>query len=199
MDIQSALALLAKHEEKSKFFKGQVVHFNLEGGSSLKEYLDRINGDSAKWLRDLPKGIKSKPRFHKYKAPIYALLVHKDVVAAFGEMYCSTVLRSMKSAFKDSIDEIINERTQSSTVEEDTIDSIHEEESDDDGSVLDIDSLEVATPCVTEKKSDEVVDYKHQYEILKTKYNDLWREYNTVRGIYSSELSRAWQLLNNKH
>jgi hypothetical protein len=201
MDIQSALALLGNHEEKSKFFKGQVIHFNLEGGSSLKEYLDRINGDSAKWLRDLPKGIKSKPRFHKYKAPIYALLVHKDVVAAFGEMYCSTVLRSMKSAFKDSIDEIINERIQSSTVEEDTMDSIHEEESDYDGSVLDIDSLEVTTPCAPEKKSDEVVDYKHQYEILKTKYNtlnikyeSLGREYNTMKEC----LRNAWEVMKTK-
>jgi hypothetical protein len=191
MDIQSALALVANHEEKNKFFKGQVRHFNLDGGSSLKDYLDRINNDAVRWLRDLPKSIKSKPRFHKYKAPIYALLVHKDVVAAYGQEYCSTVLNNLKNAFRDRIDEIINERTQSPAVEEDTPESILEQESDDDGSVLDIDSLEVATPGTTEKKSDETVDYKQQYELMKVKYDALWREYNTVKGV----LSKTFELL----
>jgi hypothetical protein len=65
--------------------------------------------------------------------------------------------------------------------------------------VLDIDSLEVTTPCAPEKKSDEIVDYKQQYEILKVKHDDLWRQYNTVMRIYSSELARAWHLLDKTH
>lgn len=188
MDIQSALALLGNHEENSKFFKGQVRHFNVDGGSSLKEYLDRINGDAIMWLRELPQSIKSKPRFHKYKAPIYALLEHKDIVATYGQEYCSTVLKNIKNAFKDSIDKIINERKQSPAVEEDTPDSIHEHESDDDDSVLDIDILEVAQAGLVKNKSDETVDYKQQYELLKVKYDGLWREYNTVKGILSKTL-----------
>lgn len=200
MDIQSAIAILANHEERDKFFKGQVSHFNLDSGSSLKEYFDRINSDATRWLRDLPKGIKSKPRFHKYKAPLFALLGHEEVVAAYGQKYCSMVLKSIKNAFKDSIDEIINERTQSRVnentqtlvVDEDSQESIHEqEESDDEGSILDIDSLEVAQPETTEKKSEETVDYKQQYELLKVKYDCLWREYNTLNGV----LSKVWGLL----
>jgi hypothetical protein len=196
MDIHTATLLLT-NGENVKYFKEQLRHFQREQTSSLKEYLDIINDNAVKWLSSLPKGIKSKSTFHKYKAPLYCLLEHKDVIAAYGENYCVGVLRSMKQAFKDSIDSIINERKQPNcvTADDNATESVSECQSDDDGSVLDISNLEVVEAVAPIDSKDQ----KLQYELLKNKYDSLLREHSRVKGVLEradSELSRAWGLLN---
>jgi len=192
MDIHTATSLLT-NTENIKYFKEQLKHFQREQTSNLKDYFDLINEDAVKWLNSLPKGVKSKSTFHKYKSPLYFLLEHKDVVHVYGESYCVGVLRSMKQAFKDSIDKIINERKQSNcaSVDDNVTENASECQSDDEASVIDINTLEVVEAVVP----IDTNDYKKQYELLKNKYDKLQFEYNLTKTMLESELSKAWRLL----
>jgi hypothetical protein len=192
MDIHTATSLLT-NTENIKYFKEQLRHFQREQTSSLKDYFDLINEDAVNWLSSLPKGVKSKSTFHKYKSPLYFLLEHKDTINVYGETYCVGVLRSMKQAFKDSIDKIINERKQSNcaSVDDNVTENASECQSDDEESVIDINTLEVVEDAVTTDKND----YKKQYELLKNKYDRLLFEHNLVKTMLESELSRAWRIV----
>jgi ribosomal silencing factor RsfS len=191
MDIHTATSLLT-NTENIKYFKEQLRHFQREQTSSLKDYLDLISEDVVKWLSSLPKGVKSKSTFHKYKSPLYFLLEHKDTINVYGETYCVGVLRSMKQAFKDSIDKIISERKQSNcaSVDDNVTENASECQSDDE-SVIDINTLEVVEDVV----AIDTNDYKKEYELMKNKYDRLLFEHNLVKTMLESQLSIAWRLV----
>jgi hypothetical protein len=200
MDLRTATSLLS-NAENIKYFKDQLRHFQVEQSNSLKEYLDTIKTDGTAWLNSLPKGIKSKSTFHKYKAPIYSLLEHTDVVSVYGENYCSAVLKSMKQAFKESIDDIINHRkgNNTSTLDDNATVSTDANECDDEDSSLDLNALEVAEPSNTTTSDVVVEDYKKLYDLLNRKHNDLLNEHIRLKTMLEradSELSRVWGLLN---
>jgi hypothetical protein len=192
MDIHTATSLLT-NTENIKYFKDQLRHFQREQTSNLKDYFDLINEDAVKWLNSLPKGVKSKSTFYKYKSPLYFLLEHKDVVDVYGETYCVGVLKNMKQAFKDSIGKIINERKQSNSasVDDNVTENASECQSDDDASVLDINTLEVVEDVV----AIDTNDYKKQYELMKNKYDRLLFEHNLTKTMLESQLSIAWRLV----
>jgi hypothetical protein len=192
MDIHTATSLLT-NTEHIRYFKEQVRHFKREQTSSLKDYLDFLSEDVVKWLSSLPKGVKSKSTFHKYKSPLYFLLEHKDTINVYGETYCVGVLRSMKQAFKDSIDKIISERRQSNCAlaDDNLTESVSECQSDDEVSVLDINNLEVVEDVV----AIDTNDYKKEYELMKNKYDRLLFEHNLVKTMLESQLSIAWRLV----
>ena len=201
MDLKTATSLLPK-EQLTKYFKEQCKHFKREETSNLKDYFDIVKKDATAWLRSLPNSVRSKSTFHKYKAPLYALLEHKEVVALYGEEYCSTVSKNLKQAFKDSIQDVINERTKENIVlveDTETICTEENHDSDDEQSQLDLDSLEVAEPTKTNlQESTGVEDYKQKYFALKSRYDDLQKELTRVKCINErsdNELSRVWGIL----
>lgn len=195
MDVQTSTTLLTNNE-LVKYFKDQLRHFKISPETSLKEYLDIINGDAVAWLNSLPKGVKSKSTFHKYKAPLYVILEHKDVINAYGYNYCTSVLRNVKQTFKDSIDKIISERKQSGQEEEVAVDEVHEQEDSDDEPELVLEDMEVVEKSVDRHEQHSKIQVK--YNNLLDEHNELLREYALVKGLLDRadrELSRVWSLV----
>lgn len=194
MEAQTAITLL-NNNEHVKYFKDQLKHFQRSPESPLKEYLDIINNNATEWLQSLPKGVKSKSTFHKYKAPLYVILEHKDVLDAYGYNYCTTVLKNVKEAFKASIDKIINERKQNGQEEEALPEeSVAQHESDDELGV-DLENLENTDKP---KKHEEYSKIQTMYDNILIERNELLKEYALVRGLLEradKELSRVWQLV----
>jgi hypothetical protein len=194
MDTQTATTIL-KNNEHVKYFKDQLRNFQRAPETSLKDYLDIVNNDAVEWLHSLPKGVKSKSTFHKYKAPLYVLLEHKDIIDAYGYNYCTTVLRNLKQAFKDNIDKIISERKQIGQEEEVVVDEIHEKEDSDDESDLELDNIDIV------EKTDKYEQHSKvhvKYDNLLVEHNELLREYALVKGLLEradKELSRVWLLV----
>lgn len=191
MDIRRALTLLT-NGENNKYFKDQVKHFHKEQRSPLKEYIELVNKDPVQWLRSLPKGIKSKSTFHKYKAPLYVLLENEEVNEEYGESYCVSVIKNIKDSFKENIDNIINERKNTTTSGSDSANKSldFDNPSDEEDSVLDLNNLEVAnTTCQDDDNCNN--DIQEEYAKLKKSY-----ELMKVRLEYTErELSRVWELV----
>jgi len=143
--IEAAIVCL-NHAENAKLLTEQTHHFQLEPNSNLKEYLDTIKSCPFKWYHNAPKGFRSKSRFHKYKAPVCALLEHKDVINAYGQNYCVSLLKNIKQTFRESIDKVIDERNPKKT----TSNADDGDSADCDCSELDIDALEVLEPICHE-------------------------------------------------
>jgi hypothetical protein len=201
--IDAAIVCL-NHAENAKLLTEQTYHFQLELNSNLKEYLDIIKSNPFKWYQNAPKGFKSKSRFHKYKAPVCALLEHKDVVSACGQSYCATLLKSIKQTFRESIDKVIDEKDPKKTAPN-TDDG---DSTDGDCSELDIDTLEVVEPerydlentteeipkNTTNKKYDDLLV---KYKSLKEQHLALQRDYHKLQGEYiaraDAELARVWE------
>lgn len=194
MEVQTATNLL-QNSEHVKYFKEQLKHFQRGSETSLKDYLDIINNNAVEWLHSLPKGVKSKSTFHKHKAPLYAILEHKDVIDAYGYNYCTTVLRNLKQAFKNNIDKILNERKQNGQEEEVAVDEVHEQEDSDDESELVVDNIDIV------EKTDKYEQHSKvnvKYDNLLVEHNELLREYALVKGLLEradKELSRVWLLV----
>jgi hypothetical protein len=194
MEAQTAIALL-NNNEHVKYFRDQLKHFQRAPDSALKEYLDIINNNAVEWLHSLPRGVKSKSTFHKYKAPLYVLLEHQDVINAYGFNYCTTVLKNVKQAFKDSIDKIISERKQNGQEEEVATEESHEQQDSDDELGIDIENIDVVEKS---NKHEQHSKIQQKYDNLLIEHNELLKEYALVKGLLEradKELSRVWQLV----
>lgn len=190
MDILKATNILSQSStaENIKYFKDQTKHFNKEPTSNLKDYLDFINSDVSAWLSSLPKTIKGKSTFHKYKAPIYVLLEHKDVMDTFGQVYCANITKNIKLGFKECINKILEERNNNTPADDDNHTEVSIDD-DDDTSELDINTLEPV--CSNET-------YKAQFEALKVKYEILEREHIRTKALLECAdkgLERVWELV----
>lgn len=207
--IDAAVVCL-NHAENAKLLTEQTHHFQLELNSNLKEYLDIIKSSPFKWYQNAPKGFRSKSRFHKYKAPVCALLEHKDVINAYGQNYCVSLLKNIKQTFRESIDKVIDERDPKKTAPN-TDDG---DSADGDCSELDVDTLEVMEPerydlentteetlkNTTNKKYDDLLV---EYKSLKEHHLALQRDYHKLQGEYvgvkalltraDAELARVWE------
>lgn len=201
--IEAAIVCL-NHAENAKLLTEQTYHFQLELNSNLKEYLDIIKSSPFKWYQNAPTGFRSKSRFHKYKAPVCALLEHKDIVSAYGQNYCVTLLKSIKQTFKESIDKVIDERDPKKTAPN-TDDG---DSAEGDCSELDIDTLEVVEPegndlentteetpkNTTNKKYDDLLV---KYKSLKEQHLALQKDYHKLQEAYiaraDAELARVWE------
>lgn len=194
MDTQTATTLLTNNEHV-KYFKDQLKHFQRAPETSLKDYLDTINDNVVGWLNSIPKGVKSKSTFHKYKAPLYVILEHNDVINAYGYNYCTSVLRNIKQTFKENIDKIISERKQSVQEEESMTDDFHDQHNTDDESELALDNIEgLEYSCKHEQSSKA----QTKYDNLLIEHNELLKEYALVKGLLEradKELSRVWLLV----
>jgi hypothetical protein len=194
MEVKTAITLLNNYEHV-KYLKDQLKHFQRAQESPLKEYLDIINNNAIEWLQSLPKGVKSKSTFHKYKAPLYVLLEHQDVINAYGYNYCTSVLKNVKQAFKDNIDKIISERKQNSLEEEVATEEGNEQQDCDDELGIEIENIDVVEKS---NKHEQHSRIQQKYDNLLIEHNELLKEYALVKGLLEradKELSRVWQLV----
>jgi hypothetical protein len=204
MDIKTATSLL-NNDELRKYFKNQCWVFHMESTSNLKDYFDTINTDTTAWLRSLPKSIKSKVAFHKYKAPVYFLLEHPNVIALLSQDYCSILLNNIKQAFKDSINDIINERTSTNTVTVGETESTYTEAKPQSAcnnvNKLDhiVDTEDISTNT---NNYDEILledkTLKKEFLALQREYQKLQFEYDCVKmelAMTDAQLTRVWDLL----
>jgi hypothetical protein len=209
LTIESAIVCL-NHAENAKFLKEQALHFQIDTQSNLKDYLDAICSNPTKWYQNAPEGIRSKSRFHKYKAPVCALLEHKDVINAFGSNYCASLLKNIKQTFKKCVDKVIDERKKKPA----NTDIGDADSTDDECSELDIDTLEVLEPTCNDHENNKqepptnIVDNKHddllvEYKKLKEHHANLQKdhqqlqiEHACVKALLARadiELVRVWE------
>lgn len=191
MDIQQTYAFLESNYPKIilEYFKKQIVLFQVNPSSKLKDYLDFINNNAVHWLQSLP-DVQSKSGFHKYKDPIYKLIKHNKLYEDYGENYCATLLNTMKQAFTNECQRIIDERKALKTTH------VTLNLDDDDSSettsepTLDINSIQPIEPSHNDNTDNETS--------LQAKYDALLREHEHLQIKYEcsqAELSRVWKLL----
>lgn len=167
MDIQQALSLLAEiSAENHKNFKKQTNHFKIELTDPLKDYLDTIDSDVTKWLKTTPDSYKKKSTFYAFKSPVCTLLKHKDVIAQFGETYCTLLSEKIKQVFSDNIDNIINERTKKNCIEiQDTQTTDNDTSTDDNDSENSDDTQSIKS---NHSSFPENIEYRNPKDRKKT-------------------------------
>jgi hypothetical protein len=167
MDIQETYTFLDTNFKPIilDYFKKQIVLFKVEPTSKLKDYLDIINDDPVQWLSSLPDDLTCKSAFHKYKEPIYKLIKHTKLHEDYGENYCVNLMNNIKQAFTINCQDIIDKRKNSKKpVETITLDDNSSSETEsDDGSELDIDTLEPTDK--TNKKDTQHTQIENNNEL----------------------------------
>lgn len=209
MNIEQAINILAQcSPDNHKNFKKQIYHYQVELTSPLKDYLDFIDIDVLEWLNTSPENYKAESTFYAFRSPVITLLKHKDVIAEYGEQYCTSLAKNISLVFSQNIDSIIKARNNTIIIEDKS-----DTESDNDSDKTDDDtqsvhsSLDINALTNQDKNKNEVTktdnDFKKQYETLKYRYDNLQQNYDAlmkdhqyVKGQYertNTELERTWE------
>lgn len=194
MNVEQALLILTKSTpENHKYFKDQIGHFKIDSQSALKDYLDTINTNTLEWLRTLPENVKGKSTFHKYKAPIYELLMNTSIKEAYGEVFCATLTKQIRNVFKDNIDNIIQERKQTNNIviDDDNTDVSNDSDIDSnhESDIIDTDTHK----HIHNINQTKNIDYKEAYDSLLTQYDRLKIKHDCAK----EELTRVWKFMYN--
>jgi hypothetical protein len=199
MNIEQAINILAQcSPDNHKNFKKQINHYQVELTSPLKDYLDFIDIDVLEWLNTSPENYKAESTFYAFKSPINTLLKHKDVIAEYGEQYCTSLAKNISLVFSQNIDSIIKARNNTIIIEDksDYTESDNDNDSDHDDTVLNVDELEYENP------KDKIKTCDYQDKTIKTLEKKLQDAETNVKVLETSlhylklENDKLWELVN---
>lgn len=176
MDLESAANILVKGDNK-KYFTKVYQHYNKDGKSSLKDYLEFIDSGMYDWFMLLPKYISAKATFSKPKTAILNILKDDTVIKSLGQSYCEYFSTKFSNFYRSKGDEIMNKRAKENQIQLQVKDIEVSSDEETDPPPISI-KQEPPPPIVTASISD--------FEALQKKYNDLSIEHDKLKKAFES-------------
>jgi hypothetical protein len=169
MNLESAASTLVRGDNK-KYFVKVYKHYDKDGKSSLKDYLEFIDSGMYDWFMLLPKDISAKATFSKPKTAILNVLKDTTVIESLGQSYCEDFSTRLSNFYRTKGDEILNKRTKENNIQlkAKDIEVSSDEETDP-----------IPIPISKQEPSQD-------YEALQKKYNDLSIEHEKLKKAFES-------------